>query len=80
MTRPGIEPRSPRSTKNHHYPLPIPEEIFNKFNGGKIFSKIDSNLQIEVEEIFKQLFCLYRKKPLGRDHYLPFDGLFQILY
>ena len=27
--------------KDHHYPLPSPEEVFTKLNGGKIFSKID---------------------------------------
>ena len=27
--------------KEYHYPLPSPEEVFNKFNGGKVFSKID---------------------------------------
>ena len=27
--------------KDYHYPLPSPEEVFNKLNGGKVFSKID---------------------------------------
>ena len=27
--------------QDHHYPLSSPEEIFNKLNGGKKFSKID---------------------------------------
>ena len=30
-----------QTLKDHHYPLPSPEKIFNKLNGGKIFSKID---------------------------------------
>ena len=41
------------SLKDYHYPLPSPEEVFNKLNGGKVFSKIDLNeayLQIPVEE------------------------------
>ena len=29
-----------------HYPLPWPEEIFNKLNGGKIISKIDYRTHI----------------------------------
>ena len=29
--------------KDHHYPLPSPEEVFTKLNGGKIFSKIDTS-------------------------------------
>ena len=40
--------------KDYHYPLPSPEEVFNKLNGGKVFSKIDLSeayLQIPVEEI-----------------------------
>ena len=28
-----------QAVKHHHYPLPCPEEIFNKHNGGKIFFK-----------------------------------------
>ena len=39
--------------QDHHYPLPNPDGIFNKLNGGKIFSKIDLSdayLQIEVDE------------------------------
>ena len=39
--------------KDYHYPLPRPEEVFNKLNGGKVFSKIDLSeayLQIPVEE------------------------------
>ena len=27
--------------KDYHYPLPSPEEVFNKLNGGKVFLKID---------------------------------------
>ena len=27
--------------KDYHYSLPSPEEVFNKLNGGKVFSKID---------------------------------------
>ena len=41
------------SLKDYHYPLPSPEEVFNKLNGGKVFSKIDLSeayLQISVEE------------------------------
>ena len=38
---------------DHTYPLPTPEEIFSKLNGGKVFSKIDLSeayLQVKVEE------------------------------
>ena len=47
--------------QDHYYPLPGPEEIFNKLNGGKIFSKIDLSdacLQIEVDEESSKLHCI----------------------
>ena len=50
-----------QALKDPHYPLPRPEEIFNKLNGGKIFSKIDLSdayLQIEVEENSSELLCI----------------------
>ena len=39
--------------RDHTYPLPTPDEIFSKLNGGKVFSKIDLSeayLQVKVEE------------------------------
>ena len=39
--------------KIYNYPLPCPEEIFAKLNGGKIFSKLnlsDAYLQISLKE------------------------------
>ena len=47
--------------KDYHYPLPSPEEVFNKLNGGKVFSKIDLSeayLQIPVEENSSKLLCI----------------------
>ena len=47
--------------KDYHYPLPSPEEVFNKLNGGKVFSKIDLSetyLQIPVEENCSKLLCI----------------------
>ena len=42
--------------KGHSYPLPTPEDIFSKLNGGKIFSKIDlSEAYLQVEECSKYL-------------------------
>ena len=35
-----------QALKDHHYPLPSPEKILNKLNGGKIFSKIDYRTHI----------------------------------
>ena len=47
--------------KDYHYPLPSPEEVFDKLNRGKVFSKIDLSeayLQIPVEENSSQLPCI----------------------
>ena len=47
--------------KDYHYPLPSPEEVFNKLNRGKLFSKIDLSkayLQIPVEENSSKLLCI----------------------
>ena len=47
--------------QDRHYPLPSPNEIFNKLNGGKIFNKIDLSdvyLQIEVDEESSKLLCI----------------------
>ena len=75
--------------KVHHYPLPRPEEIFKKLNGGKIISKIDYRTHIFISQWKRILnsffiFCLFRKNLLEGgglwDRYLPIDGLFQILY
>ena len=42
--RPGAWPTSLNATlKDYHYPLPTPEEVFNKMNGGVVFSKVDFN-------------------------------------
>ena len=47
--------------KDYHYPLPSPEEVFNKLNGGNLFLKIDLSeayLQIPVEENNSKLPCI----------------------
>ena len=76
-----------QALKDHHYPLPSSEEIFNKLNGGKIFSKIDYRTHIfksRWKRILNSFFLSLQKKPLGSgvlwDRYLPIDEFFQILY
>ena len=47
--------------KEYHYPLPSPDEVFSKLNGGKIFSKIDLSdayLQVPMEENSSRLQCI----------------------
>ena len=63
--------------QDYHYPLPIqsPEEIFNKLNGGKIFSKInlsDTYLQIEVNEERSKLLCINTHRGLYKYNRLAF--------
>ena len=55
-----------QAPKDHHYPLPSPEEISNKLNCGKIFSKIDVYLQIEVEENSSKLLCINTHRGLNK--------------
>ena len=61
--------------QDHHYPLPSPEEIFNKLNGRKIFSKIDFSdayLQIEVDEESSKLLCINTHRGLYKYTSLAF--------
>ena len=61
--------------KDYHYPLPSPEEVFNKLNGGKVFSKIDLSeayLQIPVEENSSKLLCINTHRGLYKFDRLVF--------
>ena len=64
-----------QALKDHHYPLPRPEEIFNKLNGSKIFSKIDLSgayLQIDVDENSSKLLCINTQRGLYKFNRLSF--------
>ena len=55
--------------------LPSPEEVFNKLNGGKFFSKIDLSkayLQIPVEENRSKLLCINTHRGLNKFDRLVF--------
>ena len=61
--------------KDYHYPLPSPEEVFNKLNGGKVFSKIDLSegyLQIPIEENISTLLCINTHRGLYKFNRLAF--------
>ena len=61
--------------KDYHYPLPIPEEVFNKLNGGTVFSKIDLSeayLQIPGEENSSKLLCINTHRVLYKFDRLAF--------
>ena len=60
---------------DHSYPLPSPEGIFTKLNGGKIFSKIDLSeayLQVKVSEECSKYLCINTHLGLFRLKRLPF--------
>ena len=47
--------------EDHHYPLPLPEDILAKLNGSSIFSHIDLSdafLQIEMDEESSKLLVI----------------------
>ena len=61
--------------KDYRYPLPSPQEIFAKLNGGNCFSKIDLNdadLQISVNEECSKLLCISIHRVLFKFERLPF--------
>ena len=61
--------------KTYNYPLPHPEEIFTKLNGGKIVSKLDlldAYLQIPLEEKCTNLLTINTHKGLFKFYRLPF--------
>ena len=61
--------------KDDHYPLLSPEEVFNKLNGGKVFSKIDVSeayLQIPAEENSSKLLCINTHRRLYKFDKLAF--------
>ena len=60
---------------DHSYPLPSPEDIFTKLNGGKIFSKIDLSgayLQVKVSEECSKYLCINTHLGLFRLKRVPF--------
>ncbi|XP_014785731.1 uncharacterized protein K02A2.6-like [Octopus bimaculoides] len=61
--------------KKYNYPLPNPEEVFAKCNGGKNFSKLDLSeayLQLQVDEECAKVLTINTHKGLYRFKRLPF--------
>lgn len=59
----------------HQYPLPAPEDLFTKLNGGTCFAKLDladAYFQIEVDEDSKNLLTINTHKCLFQFCRLPF--------
>ncbi|XP_058448854.1 uncharacterized protein K02A2.6-like [Malaya genurostris] len=58
----------------HQYPLPLPEEIFNKLANCTVFSRIDLSdafLQVEVDESSRDLLTINTHRGLYRYNRLP---------
>lgn len=61
--------------KDHHHPLPLPEDIFAKLNGSILFSHIDLSdafLQIEMDDASKNLLVINTHVGLFRYERLSF--------
>ncbi|CAH8557945.1 unnamed protein product [Schistosoma intercalatum] len=61
--------------QSHQYPLPLPEDLFAKLNGGRYFAKLDLSdayLQIPVSDESKDLLTINTHKGLFRYNRLPF--------
>ena len=61
--------------KNDVYPFPLPEELFQKLNGGHKFSKLDlaeAYLQVPLEEASSELTVINTHQGLYRYKRLPF--------
>ena len=61
--------------KDHSLPLPSPENVFAKLNGGKVFSKIDLSdayLQMEVDDECSKVLTISTHKGLYNLDRLPF--------
>ena len=59
----------------HQYPLPAPEDLFTKLNGGTCFAKLDladAYLQMEVDEDSKNHLTINTHKGLFQFCHLPF--------
>ncbi|KAA3677466.1 uncharacterized protein DEA37_0014526 [Paragonimus westermani] len=64
-----------KALQTHQYPLSVPEDLFTRLNGGKIFSKIDFSdayLQVEVDDSCKDLLTINTHRGLYRYNRLPF--------
>ncbi|XP_058457701.1 uncharacterized protein K02A2.6-like [Malaya genurostris] len=58
----------------HQYPLPLPQDIFNKLANSKVYSQIDLSdafLQVEVDESCRELLTINTHRGLYRYNRLP---------
>ena len=61
--------------EDHHYPLPVPSDLFTILNGGKYFAKLDladAYLQVNVAEESRELLTINTHRGLYRYNRLPF--------
>ncbi|KAK4468996.1 hypothetical protein MN116_000138 [Schistosoma mekongi] len=61
--------------QNHSYPLPLPEDLFIKLNGGRYFAKLDLSdaySQVEVDDDSKPYLTINTHRGLYQYNRLPF--------
>ncbi|KAH9581803.1 hypothetical protein MS3_00008831 [Schistosoma haematobium] len=61
--------------EQHHYPLPVPTDLFTMLNGGRFFAKLDladAYLQVEVEEASRELLTINTHRGLFQYNRPPF--------
>jgi len=61
--------------EEHHYPLPVPDDLFAILNGGTCFAKLDladAYLQVPVEAQSRELLTINTHRGLYRYNRLPF--------
>nr|CAX83703.1 Gag-Pol polyprotein [Schistosoma japonicum] len=61
--------------EQHHYPLPVPADLFTMLNGGKFFAKLDladAYLQEEVAEESRELLTINTHRGMFQYNRLPF--------
>ncbi|EYC05926.1 hypothetical protein Y032_0079g1259 [Ancylostoma ceylanicum] len=61
--------------EQHQHPLPTPDDIFSKMNGGHYFSQLDfaeAYLQLEMDEDSRPLLTINTHRGLYRFNRLPF--------
>ncbi|KAK4471021.1 hypothetical protein MN116_000004, partial [Schistosoma mekongi] len=61
--------------EQHHYPLPVPADLFTMLNGGKFFAKLDladAYLQVEVADECRELLTINTHRGMFQYNRLPF--------
>lgn len=89
MTQSGFARNTPTglndALEQHQHPLPTPDDIFAKLNGGRYFTQLDLSetyLRLELDKEPKPLLTINTHRGLFRFNRIPFEvkpahGIFQ---